>query len=151
MYIALSHIHNTVVKSKSSVRPPGLNPISSYLLQAILILDKLLYMCVCMYWSGVPLPSPVCMYTWVLLGGSDGKSVCLQCRRPRFNPRVGKIPWRREWQPTPAFLPGEFHGQGSLAGYSSWGHKGSDTTEQLTHYTYICTKYVYLCVCVLYI
>ena len=45
------------------------------------------------------------------------------------DPWVGKIPWRREWQPTPVFLPGEFHG---LAGYSPWGCKESDTTEQLT-------------------
>ena len=42
---------------------------------------------------------------------------------------VGKIPWRREWLPTPVFLPREFHGQKSLAGYSPWGHKESDTTE----------------------
>ena len=41
-------------------------------------------------------------------------------------------PWRREWQSTPVFLPGEFHGQRSLMGYSPWGHKDSDTTEQLT-------------------
>ena len=39
---------------------------------------------------------------------------------------------RREWLPTPVFLPGESHGQRSLAGYSPWGHKESDTTEQLT-------------------
>ena len=39
---------------------------------------------------------------------------------------------RREWQPTPVFLPGEFHGQRSLVGYSPWGHKEWDTTEQLT-------------------
>ena len=45
----------------------------------------------------------------------------LQLRRPGFDPWVGKIPWRRAWQPTPVFLPGEFHGQRSLAGYSSWG------------------------------
>ena len=43
-----------------------------------------------------------------------------------------KIPWRRAWQPTPVFLPGEFHGQRSLAGYSPWGHKESDMTERLT-------------------
>ena len=41
----------------------------------------------------------------------------------------GKIPWRRAWQPTPVFLPGKSHGQRSLAGYSPWGHKESDTTE----------------------
>ena len=41
---------------------------------------------------------------------------------------VGKIPWRREWLPTPVFLPGEFHGHRSLAGYSPWGHKESGWT-----------------------
>ena len=45
---------------------------------------------------------------------------CLQCRRPGFSSWVRKILWRREWQPTPALLPGESHGQRSLAGYSAW-------------------------------
>ena len=49
----------------------------------------------------------------------------------------GKIPWRRKWQPTPAFLPGESHGQRILAGYSPWGHKEPDTTEQLSTYIVI--------------
>ena len=57
---------------------------------------------------------------------------CLQCRRPGFDPWVRKIPWRRKWQPTPVFLPGESHGQRSLAGYSPWGRKESDTTEPLS-------------------
>ena len=43
-----------------------------------------------------------------------------QCRRPGLNSWVRKIPWRRKWQPTPTFLPGESHGQRSLAGYSPW-------------------------------
>ena len=55
--------------------------------------------------------------------------ICLQCRRPRFNPWIGKILWRRKWQPTPVFLPGKSYGQRSLAGYSPWGRKESDTTE----------------------
>ena len=42
---------------------------------------------------------------------------------------AGEIPWRRAWPPTPVFLPGEFHGQRSLAGDSPWGRKESDTTE----------------------
>ena len=42
------------------------------------------------------------------------------------------MPWRREWQPTPVLLPGESHGQRSLAGYSPWGRKESDRTERLT-------------------
>ena len=41
----------------------------------------------------------------------------------------GKIPWSRKWQPTPVFLPGKFHDQRSLVGYSPWGHKESDITE----------------------
>ena len=66
-------------------------------------------------------------------GGSDGKKSPLQCRRPRFYPWVGKIPWRKEWLPTPVFLPGEFHGRRCLAAYSPWGHKESDMTKQLSH------------------
>ena len=46
-----------------------------------------------------------------------------------FDPWVGKIPWRRKWQYTPVFLPEKFHGQRSLAVYSLWGLKESDTTE----------------------
>ena len=56
-------------------------------------------------------------------------SIRLQCRRPRFDPWVGKTPCKREWQPTPVFLPGEFHGQRSRVGYSPWGRKELDTTE----------------------
>ena len=47
-----------------------------------------------------------------------------------FDPSVGKVPWRRECQPMPVFLPGESHEQRSLAGYSPWGHKDLDMTEQ---------------------
>ena len=49
--------------------------------------------------------------------------ICLLYRRPEFDPWVGKIPWRREWLPPPIFLPGEFHGQRNLVGYSPWGAK----------------------------
>ena len=59
--------------------------------------------------------------------------ICLQCRRPGFDPWIRKIPRRREWLPTPVFLTGISHGQRSLVGYSPWGRKDSDTTEQLTH------------------
>ena len=57
-------------------------------------------------------------------------SVCLECRRPGLDPWVGKIPWRRKWQPTPVLLPGESHGGRNLVGYSPWGRKESDTTER---------------------
>ena len=49
-----------------------------------------------------------------------------------FDRWVRKIPWRREWLPTPVLLSGELHGQGSLASYSPWGRKESDMTERLT-------------------
>jgi len=50
------------------------------------------------------------------------ESVC-QFRKCRLDPWVGKIPWRREWPPTPVLLPGKSHGQRNLAGYSPWGRK----------------------------
>jgi len=43
---------------------------------------------------------------------------CRSRRRHGFSDWIGKIPWRRAWQPTSVFLPGEFHGQRSLSGYS---------------------------------
>ena len=52
-------------------------------------------------------------------------------RRCGFAPWVGKVHWRRAWQPTPGFLPGESHGQRSLVGYSPWGRKESDTTAHM--------------------
>ena len=58
--------------------------------------------------------------------------ICLQWRRPRFNPWIGKIPWRREWLATSVFLSGKFHGQRSLEGYGPLSRKESDTTEWLT-------------------
>ena len=51
-----------------------------------------------------------------------------------FDPWVGKIPWRKKWQPNPVFMPGKSHGLRSLVGYSPWGCKESITTERL-HFT----------------
>ena len=64
---------------------------------------------------------------------------CLPCGRLGFSPWVGKISWRRKWQPIPVFLPGKSYGQRGLVGYSPWGHKGSDTTERL-HFTHLRRK-----------
>ena len=58
----------------------------------------------------------------------DEGSAC-GCRRHRVNTWARKILWKRKWQSTPAFLPGESHGQRNLAGYGPGGHKESDTTE----------------------
>ena len=59
-------------------------------------------------------------------GGTNGKEPACQCRKLRdagLIPGLGRSPWRRAWQPTPVFLPGESHGQRSPAGYSPWGCK----------------------------
>ena len=64
-------------------------------------------------------------------GGSDSKASACSDGDPGFDPWVGKIPWRRKWQPPPVLLPGKFHGLRSLVGYSPWDRKESDTTERL--------------------
>ena len=67
--------------------------------------------------------------------GSESKASAYNVRDPDgFHPWVGKIPWRRKWQPTPVLLPGESHGWRSLVGYSPWGCKESDMTEPF-HFT----------------
>ena len=58
-------------------------------------------------------------------------SVCLQCRKPGFDSWVGRIPWKRKWQPSPVLLPGKSHGRRILVGCSPWGRKELDTTERL--------------------
>ena len=68
--------------------------------------------------------------------GASGKELTCQCRRCKrhgLDLWVKKIPWRRAWQPTPVFLPGESLGQRSLVGYSSQGCKELDTTEAIEH------------------
>ena len=73
-----------------------------------------------------------CPTTWRgFLGGSVVKnsSAVQEPEETQVRSWVGKIPWRRAWQPTPVFLPGESLGQRSPEGYSPWGHKESDMTE----------------------
>ena len=78
----------------------------------------------------------VCVCTYIYRGfpgGASGKESARQCRRYKrrgFNPCFRKIPWNRKWQPTPVFLPGKSHGQRNLVGYSPWGCKELDTTEE---------------------
>ena len=65
----------------------------------------------------------VCVCNWTS-PGKGSERVCVG-----FDPWVGKIPWKREWQPPPVFLPEESHRQRSLEGCSPWGCKESDVTE----------------------
>ena len=88
--------------------------------------------------SGSPafssLSNPVLSWSFLSYVASASESAC-QCRRRKrhgFDPWVGKIPWRRAWQPTPVFLPGESQAQRRLAGYSPWGRKQSDPTNTFT-------------------
>ena len=89
-----------------------------------------------MPWFGVWKIGSLYTKDWGFPGGTSGKEPACQCRRRKihgFDPWFRKIPWKRAWQPTPVFLPGESHGQRSLAGYSPWSNRKSDPTEQPTH------------------
>ena len=97
---------NTVLERKWVV-PIGSIPFS--------IFTSLLFIC---YWS-IALPRRL-----------SGKDSACQCRKCGFDLWIGKIPWKRERQPTPVFLSGESHGRRSLVGCSLRGHKESDTTQQ---------------------
>ena len=75
------------------------------------------------------------------------ESVCLQRERPEFDPWVGKIFWRRKWQPIPVFLPGKSDGQRGLVGYSPWASKELDMTAQLhfqSHFYFLSEEVFYL-------
>ena len=95
--------------------PTGDTYIHTYIHTYIVIIIK--GMCVYVY-----MYIYMCVYIYIW------SSLVSQCRRRRFDCWVGKIPWRRKWQPTPVSLPGKSHGQGSLVGCSSWGRIESDTT-----------------------
>ena len=71
-------------------------------------------------------------HSFLVHSSADGHLGCFHVLGPGFDPWVGKIPWRRKWQSTPVLLPGKSHGRRSLVGYSPWGCKESDTTEQLS-------------------
>ena len=109
------------------------------------------------HWSGLPFPSPISvsrhcqMFPIVRVGGGGENCPGLrttietttaqlanlpamqETQRCRFDHWVRRIPWRRAWQSTPVFLPGEFHGQRSLVGYSPRGGKDSDMTKVIEH------------------
>ena len=75
------------------------------------------------------------MYRYIRLNGwLNGK----ECRRPRFDLWVGKIPWRKEELPTSVFLPGESHRHRSLVGYSPWDHESQTWLRNWAKHIYIC-------------
>ena len=91
----------------------------------------------CRGWLGLLLPFyfdflNFLFYIWGFPGDSDGKESTCNAVDLGSILGSGRFPWRREWLPTPVFLPGEFQGQRGLAGYSPWGRKESDTAERLT-------------------
>ena len=76
---------------------------------------------------------PLCRLQRVCTSGKQSTCQCRRCKRLRFDPCIRKIPWSRKWQCTIVFLPGKFHRQRSLAGYSPRGHKSiwyDSATEQ---------------------
>ena len=78
-----------------------------------------------------------------------------ETRRSEFDPCVGKIPWKRKWQPTPVFLPGKFHAQRSIAGYSPWDHRVRHNWTRTQAHTYeeklpwVCNQWTQLLLCIL--
>ena len=98
------------------------------------------YMCRCRLFS-LACTGPV---TWSTLtnrlprrhSGQESTCQCRRCQRCRFDPWAGKIPWSRKWQPTPGFLPGDFNGQRSLAGYGPWGCVELGMVEGLSSHTH---------------
>ena len=80
--------------------------------------------------------------TWDFPGSSEVKASACNVGDLGSIPGLGRFPWRRKWQPTPVFLPGESHGWRTMVGYSPRGHKESDTTERL-HFTFTFTTETY--------
>ena len=82
------------------------------------------------------------LLTWVSLVAQVVENLpACSAGGPGLIPGLGISPGEGNWRPTPVFLPGEFHGQKSLAGYSPWGLKESDTTEWLTPFIYFILLY----------
>ena len=108
-----------------------------------------LFHCVYFLCSFFPLP----YFFRGFSGGTSGKKrkkkkPACQCRRHKrhgFDPWVGKIPWRRKQQPTPVFLPGEPHGQRSLANYSPWGCRFGHKWSDLVHFFWYLRKSLGFC------
>ena len=82
-------------------------------------------------WNGTGLVQSSPIYTPLLhvCGGLEVKASACNAGDLGLIPRSERSPWRRKWQPTPVFLPGESHGWRNLVGYSPRGRKESDTTE----------------------
>ena len=78
----------------------------------------------------------------------SGKESTCQCRRCGFGPWVGKIPWRKKWQPTPVFLPGQSHEQRSLEGYSPqdgkriWCNLATKQQQNVSLYEYMLVSFI---------
>ena len=117
-------------KKIESCLPLSVTPLGTE--QACLAKNDFLKNCVS-YPFYIPLlknPRPVAMWTsQVALVVKNPPANAGRLKRHQFDPWMGKIPWRKEWQPTLVFLHGESHGERSLAVCSPWGHTESDTTE----------------------
>ena len=135
-------------RAKGQLKPPEKTVSCSHRLWSPLLPNSPLPQagfCSPMWRRGVPTPGPeasaaVLMMSIQVLGLSrwfSGKESACQCRRHRrlgFDSWVGKIPWRRKWQPTPVFLPGKSQRKRNLAGHSPWDCKESDMTKHTCTY-----------------
>ena len=113
-------VHHPCLSASTLGAPPPA-PLFSLLHRVTPWIHKITYSSLCLYSSPVRNAGSTI--------GQEPACQCRRCKRCRFDPWVRKIPWRRARQPTPVFLPGESHGQRSLAGSTPWCCKESDTTE----------------------
>ena len=96
-----------------------------------------------MFLSGAQRIKIICIYKAYMAAAGAFCKVLVNTSASAGDTRdMGWIPWRRKWQPTPVFLPGKFYGQRSLAGCSSWGHKGSHMTDHTHTHTHTHTHWV---------
>ena len=120
---------------------------SSSLLSAITVVSSA-YLKLLIFLPAILIPacassSPAFLMMYCFPGGSEVKASACNAGDLGSIPGSGRFPWRRKWQSTPVFLPGESHGQRSLVGYSPRGRKESDMTERLHfhfHFAYKLNK-----------
>ena len=100
------------------------DPLTSFSCSSLMTLELILEtLIICPYWISYHF-----LFLYKVFPRAQTVKKQLQCRRPGFDPWVGKILWISEWQSTPVFLPRESNGHRSLAGYNPWGHRATNTT-----------------------
>ena len=97
---------------------------------------------ICVVWYNRARLLPLWLHGISFSSGKQSTCQCRRCKKCRFRPWVGKTPWNRKWQPTSVSLPGKYHEQRSLEGYSSWTCKELDVTERLSMHAHVHFQFI---------